>query len=640
MHTLLRMGSATVLAFEVLTIFLLVGFGLVAWALPELGVELLAAPIVGLAVIAAGFQWLTPILPPWLTVVLLTVGFGSFSLWRAWRTRVTLVLGLGRHGGEVALVAVAALSFYWLLLVPVFGAHVFTLVSWPSDNIFLYAPSAEFLRTHAFNPMHPLAVVDNPTTRYLAQAAVAFPNSVGPIDGALSFLTRWEVRALFDPLNGLLYALVVPARYLLLRSLGLSRAVRGAAMALLVANQLFFWVMGNAFQQEMMAMPLFIAALALTIDAVRGERPRPAILGGVVGGSLLGLYLPLFVLYLICSVGYLAVLSVRRALDGELTWLTRQLGFLMASGVVTAGASLYWMLPGGGLRFWFSWLGQKIPAGGISYFYPPRYLLGVAPIADPWRLPQFPLLWWRPEWNNVGRVLSYVMLSLIAGGCVGLALKRRWPELGLVGAAAAYLAYLRFVSQYAYGFMTTVSFLIPLTGALIALGALELGPAIVDRKAPAPTLPRERGREMYRSRVGLAAGTACLAVILAVEAVSSTEMEHLWLDVGPQAFPISFTVFSALPGFIGHAGVLVVNPTTAYPDRIKYSAAKYYLTDNNLAENDHVVPDSQLPFRYDFMIVPWPPEAVDPGPDFKRVWSDPDVGLGLYQRVSRASASR
>src|SRR5207302_10584761 len=523
-------------------------------------------------------------------------------------TRAPLRLGLGRHGGEVALVAVAGLSFYWLLLVPVFGARVFTLVSWPSDNIFLYAPSAEFLRTHAFYPMHPLAVVDNPTTRYLAQAAVAFPNRLGPVDGALSFLTRWEVRALFDPLNGLLYALVVPASYLLLRSLGLSRAVRVGAMALLVANQLFFWVMGNAFQQEMMAMPLFIAALALTIDAVRGERPRPAILGGVVGGSLLGLYLPLFVLYLICSFGYLAVLSVRRALDGELTWLTRQLGFLMASGVVTAGASLYWMLPGGGLRFWFSWLGQKIPAGGISYFYPPRYLLGVAPIADPWRLPQFPLLWWRPEWNNIGRVLSYVMLILIAGGIVALALRRRWPELGLVGAAAVYLAYLRFVSQYPYGFMKTVSFLIPLTSALIALGALELVPAIRTLTAPTPTLP-QRGREREGGRgflPGLVAGIACLSVILAMEAVSSIEMEHLWLEVGPAAFPASFASLEALPRIVHGAGVLVVNPTAAYHDRIKYRAAKYFLTGDNLAENDHIVPETQLPSPYAFAIVRCP----------------------------------
>src|SRR5690242_15304937 len=144
MHTLLMMVQATALAFEVLLIFALVGFGLVAWALPELGVELLVAPIVGLAVIGAGFQWLTPVLPPWLTVVLVTIGFGAFSVWSAWRKRATLWLGLRRHGGEVALVGTAAIGFYLLLLVPLFGARFFTLASWPSDNIFLYAPSAEF----------------------------------------------------------------------------------------------------------------------------------------------------------------------------------------------------------------------------------------------------------------------------------------------------------------------------------------------------------------------------------------------------------------------------------------------------------------------------------------------------------------
>jgi hypothetical protein len=632
-------AEAALFAFEVLAIFVLVGFGLVAWALPELGVELLVAPIVGLAVIASGFQWLTPIVPPWLTVVLLTIGFGAFSVWSAWQKRATLWLGLRRHGGEVALVGTAAIGFYLLLLVPVFGARFFTLASWPSDNIFLYAPAAEFLRTHAFNALHPFLVVDNPTTRYLQQAAVAFPNSVGPIDGALSMITRWEVRALFDPLNALLYALVVPASYLLLRSLGLSRRVRIAGMALLIANQLFFWVMGNAFQQEMMAMPLFIAALALTIDAVRSERSRPTILGGVVGGSLLGLYLPLLVLYVICAAGYIVLLAIRRALDRELGWLLRQLGWLVASGLATAGASLYWMLPGGGLHFWFSWLGQKIPAGGISYFYPPRYLLGVAPIADPWRLSQYHLLWWRPGWNNIGRGLSYLMLLLIVGGIIALALRRRWQELGLVAAALAYLGYLRFISQYPYGFMKTVSFLIPITSALVALGALELLPAIRELRVPSPRERTQRGLD-FTTRLALAAGTACLAAILLVEAISSTEMEHLWLQVGPQAFPASFTVLSSVPGIVHGAGVLVVNPTTAYPDRIKYAVAKYYLTDNNLAEGDHIIPESQLPFRYDFMIVPWPPDTVDPGPDFKRVWSDSVVGLGLYQRASRTSALR
>ena len=142
-----------------------------AWALPELGLELLAVPVVGLAIVAVGFQWLTPVFPPWLTVVLLTLVLGSFSIWSAWRKRATLLRGLRRHAGQVALVAAGAVAFYLLLLVPVFGARLFTLASWPSDNIFLYAPSGEFLRTHAFNAAHPFSAFDNPTTRYLHLAA-------------------------------------------------------------------------------------------------------------------------------------------------------------------------------------------------------------------------------------------------------------------------------------------------------------------------------------------------------------------------------------------------------------------------------------------------------------------------------------
>lgn len=633
------MLQATVFGLGVLVAFCLLGFGLTAWMLPDARMWL-ATPIVGLATAAIGFQLLTPILPPWVTLLVLLVGLGPFSVRSAWRERAQFIGVIRTHAAEGAFTMAAGFILYLGLLAHVFGASFFTLAGWPSDNIFLYAPAAEFLRTHAFNAAHALSLVDNPTTRYLAVAATIFPNSVGPLDGATSVLSGWQVAALFDPLSAVLYALVVPATYLLLSLMGVSRTARIVGILLLIANQLLYWVMGNAFQQEMEAMPVFIGSLALTLYAARRDRPGAAILAGLVGGSLVGLYLPLFVIYAICALGYLAVDLVQRWRARQSVPLFRQLAWLGGSGLAASAASLYWLLPGGGLHFWLEWLGTRIPAGGVTYFYAPRYLLGVAPIADPWRPPSIPLLWWRPEWNGISRWLAVLVAALVALGAAAFALNGRLPELGLIGAAALYLAYLRLVAQYPYGFTKAVSFLAPLTSALIAVGALELIRAVRAFREPEGVGAGRGLRLGAVFRLASAAGSACVALVLAAETIGAVEMEHLWLAVGPQAFPASFKQLSALQRIIpSGGGVVLVNPSPAYHDGIKYAAARYYLTDHNVVLDERMIPQSQLTFHYDYVVTPWPPDTVDPGPEFKRVWSDSDVGLALYQRVAVGGSS-
>jgi hypothetical protein len=379
-------------------------------------------------------------------------------------------------------------------------------------------------------------------------------------------------------------------------------------------------------------MPIFMAALALTIRAVSSVSRRPAVLAGLVGGSLLGLYLPVFVVFVFTALGYLLVLTALAGRAGRLLATLRQLAFIGASGIAAAAAAIFWLLPAGGLHTWLSFVNTRIPAGNISYFYPPRYLLGMAPVADPWGLP-FAIrpLWWRPGWNTVSQVLALVVVVLIVAGLASFALRRNWPALGLFAAAGLYLAYLRLIAQFPYGYIKTVSFLAPLTSALIAAGALELVPAIRERlkargEFGAPRLARLRA-------TALVGGVACLLVVLAVETVNSVEMQHLWLKVGPQAFPASFRALADMAAIIPRgSGVLEINPSPAYHEGIKYAAARVYLTNDNLLLVDHVPPAAEVPFRVDFLILPWPPDTVTADPGFRRVWSDPDVGLALYQR--------
>ena len=624
--------QASWFALDVLVILSLLGFGVTAWLLPQPGIGMLLTPVVGLALAGIGFQLLTPILPPWTTLLVLLVLLGGFSLWMAWRRRTPVVHGIRQYLGEIAFTFAAGLTLYLALLVHVFGARFFTLAGWPSDNVFLYAPASEFLKTHAFNALNPLSVVNNPVTVYLGAALRVFPNSVGPIDAAISTLTGWPVITLFDPLSALFWALAVPATYVLLGALGLSRPARVAAILLLIANQLLFWVMGLSNQQEMQAMPIFMAALALTIWAVSSDRRATAVLAGLVGGSLLGLYLPVFVIFVATALGYLLVVFARAGLAGRLLATLRQLAWLGGSGVASAAAAIFWLLPAGGLHTWLSFVNTRIPAGNITYFYPPRYLLGLAPVADPWGMP-FAIrpLWWRPAWNTVSQVLAFVVVALIVAGLVSFALRRNWPAIGLFAAAGLYLAYLRLVAQFPYGYIKTVSFLAPLTSALIAAGALDAVPAIRDaifRRA-------EFGaRRLARLRaVAVVGGVACLAVVLAAETLNSIEMEHLWLKVGPQAFPASFRALADMAAIVPRgSGVLEINPSPAYHEGIKYAAARVYLTDDNLLLEDHVPAATEVPFRVDFLILPWPPDTVTADPGFQRVWSDPDVGLALYQR--------
>jgi hypothetical protein len=656
MHILVMILQASGFAVEVLVILSLLGFGLTAWSMPEAGIGLLLTPVVGLAVAAIGFQLFTPIAPPWLTLLVLVVILGLFSLWMGWRRRMVVSAVIRRHAVDIFFTTAAGLGLYLALLTHVFGARFFTLAGWPSDNVFLYAPAGEFLRTHAFNAANSLALVDNPTTRYLALAARIFPNSVGPLDGAISMLSGWQVFALFDPLSALLYALAVPAMYVLLAWFGLSRPARMAAVLLLTANQLLFWVMGQSFQQEMEAMPIFIAALALTIRAVTSERHPPAVLAGLVAGSLLGIYLPIFVIYVICALGYVVIAVVQRGLVGRLAATLRQLLWLVGGGLATTAVSLYWLLPGGGLYYWTQLLGTKIQAGGISSFYPVRYLLGMAPVADPWGRPYLlPLLWWRPSWNTASHWLAWLVAVLMLAGLTSFALKRDLPPVGLFIAAGLYLAYLQLVSQYPYGLFKTVGYLLPLTSALIAAGAVEFVPAIGQmvarrrefelKQPPSPTLPGNgAGNSLQPAmqgerRFAMAAGIVCLAVVFAVETVNAIEMEHMWLKVGPQAFPASFKALVDMASRVPHgSGVLQINPSPAYHDGIKYAAARYFLTDDNLLLLDHIPPATAVPFRFDYMIVPWPLDPVTPGSGFTRVWGDAEVGLALYQRVAASGA--
>src|SRR5436305_15115834 len=103
----------------------------------------------------------------------------------------------------------------------------------------------------------------------------------------------------------------------------------------------------------MEAMPIFRAARALLIYALRVRNPLAAGLAGFVGGSLLGIYLPIFILFLICAAGYVAVHLVGAGLARHLLSSLRQLGWAMAAGLSHSVVGIYrlWCVGGVSLLF-------------------------------------------------------------------------------------------------------------------------------------------------------------------------------------------------------------------------------------------------------------------------------------------------
>src|SRR5258708_12666213 len=126
-------------------------------------------------------------------------------------------------------------------------------------------------------------------------------------------LSGWPVYVLFALINALALAITIgPVWFFVRVGLGASWPTAAAAGALLGTNQLLYWVMGNGFQQESLALPVFIAGLGAAAFTVRAQSVRAGALTGVLAASLIGVYLPIAVLLVVCA---LASLLPRLAVD-------------------------------------------------------------------------------------------------------------------------------------------------------------------------------------------------------------------------------------------------------------------------------------------------------------------------------------
>src|SRR6266446_7004503 len=563
-------SEAIAFACGALIFLTVIGLGLTDLLLPADGFQLLLAPAVGLAVLALGFQWLTFVVPPHVAAVVVFVVFGGLTAPVVWRRRTKLLARwqdlLG--GGAVSL------AFFGALIQIDLQQGFFTLAGFPSDNVFIYIQTAQYLVDHSMPLPHQVLSLVSPGSVILA-TGTEFPNSVGTIDAV--------------------------------------------ARALLASNQLLYWVIGMGFQQESLALPVFIGGLGSAALAVRTESVRAGALTGVLGASLIGVYLPIAVLLLVCATGCAGVFLVA---DRKISWkgLLRPAVGGVAVGAVAGLAALYVLLFGGGLALWLTLAPVRAPAGGISRFPPLPYLLGTLPFAHVWEL--LPQPYGTLERLALpGLVLASALLVLLLVVGYGRAtIQQHASEAAILGAGFLFAGYEAAVARYPYGFVKAIGYIVPLTSAFIAFGGIGLD-----------SLFRPPLRRLAQT-----AGVGALAIVIGASALASRDMVRLWLDNPSEpTFPRSYLQLSAIAREVPIGSSVLIDVAGAdYATLVRVGAVAYFLPDRTVRVyvgdlRLGTFPDQDArpePCLFDYVI-----SSATSAVGFSLIYADPTASLNVYK---------
>lgn len=612
----LAFGAGMVLVLGVL------GYGVIRILLPQDGSGILLAPGVGLALLALGFQWLTFVVRPSIAAVVVFCVLAPISGF--------VVIRLSRDSpvawGEVAGAAGIAAAYFVALSQIVTRRGVLTLGSFPGDNIFIYTPAAEYLRNHA-SPLGPFGTsVSDPGSWYLVTVGPSFPNSVGPLDAAVSALTTLPVHAVFDLISAVGLAITIGPTWFFLRSnLNAAPWVAAAGCALLATNQLLYWIIGLGLQQECLSLPIFTTALCSVASALRTGSMRAAMLAGLLGAGLVGMYLPMCGLLILCTA---AASLVRIFTKPAFTWrsLIRLAGAATAVGVPASLASLYVLFFRGGLGVWQLVVGARYAASAVSRFPSFQYVLGTAPFAHVWELFPLPLGHLETVALPLLVVASFVLVALIVLGYAVAVVRQRATEAALLGCGLLFAGYEVAIADYPYGFVKAVGYITPLLSVFAAWGAAALGSLVPSR---------------YRRFASLA-GVAALAMVLLASVNADRDMLRLWLGSPPAIAGSDLKIASIASVVPAGSSVLIDDPTTDYGTLVKTAVIAYFLPDRPVRvyvgdmrmgtfQNQNVRP---RPCAFDFVVRALPPEG-----DFTLTYTEPVTGLNVYRRIGPACAA-
>jgi hypothetical protein len=616
LNTLLVASEALAFGIAALVFLTIVGLGITELLLPAEGLQMLLAPAAGLAILALGFQWLVFVIPPFVAALVVFVAFGAVSAVVVWRRRTKLLA----RWPDLLGAAVLLVAFFVALVMIDLPRGYLTLGGFPSDNVFIYVQAAQYLLDHAAPLPHQHLSLTSPGTAYLITTGTALPNSVGSIDAAASVLSGWPVYALFDLINALALAITVgPVWFFVRATLGASWPTAAAAGALVGTNQLLYWVMGNGFQQESLALPVFIAGLGAAAFTVRTPSVRAGALTGVLAASLIGLYLPIAVLLVVCALG--CVLA-RFVVDRKSSWtgLVRPAAAAIVTGAMTALASIYVLLFQGGLSIWYGAASVRVPAGGVSKFPLLPYLLGTLPFAHIWEL--LPQPYGRLERLALPLLVlaSGLLMVLLVLGYARAIIQRRAQEAAILGAGLLFVAYEAVVARYPYGFVKSIGYMVPLTSVFIAFGAIGL-----------ESLFRPRFRRWAQT-----AAAAALVLVLLASALASRDMVRLWYDNPSEpTFPRSYIDISAMASRVPTGSIVLIDaPGADYNTLVKVGAVAYFLPDRTVRVYAGSYRPGTFPLQFfrpnpcqfDYVI-----GEATPADDFSLIYTNQTLHLNVYK---------
>jgi hypothetical protein len=293
--------------------------------------------------------------------------------------------------------------------------------------------------------------------------------------------------------------------------------------------------------------------------------------------------------------------------------------------MVLSSAAAYVLLVHGAISTWLNLQQAKSPAGGVSHFPELTYLVGTLPFAHVWEANPRPLEHYEAIAVPALKAAAAVVIAMLVIGLIRAVLQKRAPEAAMVMTGLLFVAYEGLIAQYAYGYVKTIGYLVPLTSAFVAYGFA--GPAL-------------RGR-LVRARSGIldamrAVGIAALVLVLAVFLNSDRDMVRMWLT-NPPTFQASDLRLSSLTSAVPvGASVLVDDPVGDYWELVKIGALVYFLPDRPVrvyagGARLGTYPyqdDYPRPCGFDFVIG----AKRQPGA-FELIRADAEAQLNVYRRV-------
>ncbi len=608
-----------------LVVLSVVGLGIVEFFVPEFrGLQWLLSPVVGLAVMYLACQWLSPVLSSAAIVRAVFLLGAAFTVFVIWRRRRAFSSTLALRRFDLVPSALAGIVAYLALLAHQFKLGFLTLAGTGFDALFVYAPTAEFMRAHSYVAGSTPAVK---TPAISTLVANFYPGSLGTVDGGLSALVGRPVYQILEPLNALCVVLALLGVYVLVvGALRLPRLTGLIAMALMATNQFIFWTAGFDFVQQLRAWAILPGALALVVHALDKGRVGAAVLAGALAAALVAIYMPMFFFFAVITFGGLVVAGVVGMVKKRWSVSASALGTVLLSGIVFGIPNIRWLFFDGGWEVWNlvsqDKFGPYVAGGILASHYSPGELLGTSSLANVYRLK--PLLFWRSAWTILGNTVALSSLALGGFGLVALVRTRRWLWVGMVSGTVTYLVYVRYVTGNLYGFVKTMSYALPVTSALVAIGFVGLTRLNVFTRLRKPV------------RKGwVAVATPCaLAAILFMQVSAAVETENLFLQLPPTISASDLALRDLQDLVPKDSAVLIEDPGPPLPGTSitantgLFHVAAYFLAGSNVTLGSPVGSISTA--DYDYVLAS---ASAMPRPGYRDVWTNATLGLTLYQRT-------